>query len=193
MESLHIEELLQNVKKRTGYDRLEKREKLTVILGAVFLAVFVLFHFMVMPLITSRSTLQRAVVDKKVELRKIVALQKEYQALASEVGGIAERVEKRSGDFTLFSFLERQATTAKVKERVKYMKPSVEEGEGPLQNSVVEMKVEAISLVQLVEFLKLVESPANVVSIGRMSIQENGKDGGLLDVVMQILTFEKKS
>ncbi len=193
MKFLQGEVLLQNLEKRTGYDRLDKREKLTVILGAIFLAGLVLFHFVVMPLITSRSTLQRAVVAKKVELRKIVALQEEYQVVASEVGGIAERVEQRSGDFTLFSFLEKQATTAKVKEQVKYMKPSVDEGEGPLQNSVVEMKLEKISLVQLVEFLKLVESPANVVSIGRMSIQENGKNDGFLDVVMQILTFEKKS
>ncbi len=193
MLSLPWQELLQKAKTRTGYDNLEKREKLVITIGAgVVLALF-FYHLIVSPLMTSRTRLQRTILGKRIELKKIATLQKEYEEVASLVGDIADRVAKRQGDFTLFSFLEKQATAAKVKERVKYMKPSTEEGEGSLQNSLVEMKLEKITLVQLVDFLKLAESTDDVVSIGRISIQESGKEEGLLDVVMQIVTFVKKT
>jgi general secretion pathway protein M len=62
-----------------------------------------------------------------------------------------------------------------------------------LQESRVDLKLEKISLQQLVDFLQQVESADDVVVIKRISIQENSKEEGLLDVVMQIITFTKKS
>ncbi len=193
MAFLNFQDYLEKTKKKVGFDRLEKREKGIVIIGGIILVALFFFHFIVSPLVSERAKAQKAIVVKKNELRKIVALQKDYLQVANQVDGIEERVAERSGEFTLFSFIERQATLAKVKEQIKYMKPSVEDGDGILFSSVVDMKLEEVSLVQLVAFLKLVESPVNVVSIGRVSIQNSGKSGGLLDVVMQIVTFMKKS
>ncbi len=72
---------------------------------------------------------------------------------------------------------------------ISYMKPSTVEGDEDLQESIVEMKLQQISLKQLVDFLKLIESPEKVVSVKRISIQESGKEKGLLEVIMQIVTF----
>ncbi len=193
MLSPKTQEMLQKLRNKSGYDTLEKREKLIVSIGGLVLLVLLLFHFILSPVLASRKRLQRSIVDKQIELQKIAGLKKEYEEVASQVGDIADRIEKRPADFTLFSFLEKQATASEVKERVKYMKPSTEEGEGPLLNSVVEMKLEQVTLVQLVEFLKLVESTDDVVSIGRISIQDSGKEEGLLDVIVQIVTFIKKA
>ncbi len=63
------------------------------------------------------------------------------------------------------------------------------EGDEDLQESIVEMKLQQISLKQLVDFLKLIESPEKVVSVKRISIQESGKEKGLLEVILQIVTF----
>ncbi len=193
MNSQKIQEGLQKLKSKTGYDTLEKREKYVITLGAAVLLLLFIFHFILSPLFTSRKRLQRSIADKQNELHQITELKKEYEDVASKVGDIAVMVEKRQEDFTLFSFLEKQANESKVKERVKYMKPSMEEGEGPLQNAIVEMKLEQITLVQLVDFLELVESTEDVVSVGRISIQDSGKEEGLLDVIMQIVTFVKKT
>ena len=91
--------------------------------------------------------------------------------------------------FSLFSFLDKQAEGAGIKELISYMKPSTVEGDEDLQESIVEMKLQQISLKQLVDFLKLIESPEKVVSVKRISIQESGKEKGLLEVIMQIVTF----
>jgi len=73
------------------------------------------------------------------------------------------------------------------------MKPSVATGEGPLQESLVELKLQEATLEGLVNFLKLVESTENVVSLRRIAIQESGKTKGYIDVTMQIVTYIEKA
>jgi general secretion pathway protein M len=56
---------------------------------------------------------------------------------------------------------------------------------------MVEMKLKAVNLKQLVAFLERVESPENIVAIKRISIQENKKEEGTLDVIMQVISLVK--
>ena len=51
------------------------------------------------------------------------------------------------------------------------------------------MKLERITLGQMVGYLKLIESPENLVSVKRVSIQANKKETQFLDVILQVLTF----
>jgi len=42
------------------------------------------------------------------------------------------------------------------------------------------------------DFLKEIESTENIVVVKRISIQDNSKEDGALDAVMQIITYTKK-
>ncbi|HDK43754.1 MAG TPA: hypothetical protein ENG91_04290 [Desulfobacteraceae bacterium] len=55
---------------------------------------------------------------------------------------------------------------------------------------LVEMKLQAVSLQQLVDFLRLVESPEKVVAIKRIAIQQNTKEESTLDVIMQVVSLK---
>ena len=70
------------------------------------------------------------------------------------------------------------------------MKPSDSQGTGPYKESMVEMKLEGITLNQLVGYLYRIESPENIISIKRISITENKKESGYLDTILQVLTFQ---
>ena len=50
-------------------------------------------------------------------------------------------------------------------EQIKYMKPSVIEGDNGLDESVVEMRLEGVTLEKLTKFLQVTESDTNVVSV----------------------------
>jgi hypothetical protein len=63
---------------------------------------------------------------------------------------------------------------------------------GPFKESLVEMKLEKITLGQMVGYLKLIESPGKLVSIKRISIQTNKKETQYLDAILQVLTFTKE-
>ena len=178
---------------KIGFNKLEKREKRVAVAGVIFLLCFALFHFTVLPLLQARQQTKKALIQKKENIKKIHQLQEEYRQLQNQAVNIQNRLQKRSPSFTLFSFIEERATKAKVKQQINSMTPSTSEGEGLLQESRVDLKLEKISLLQLVDFLQQVESTEDVVAIKRISIQENSKEEGLLDVVMQIITFTKKS
>jgi general secretion pathway protein M len=193
MTALTLRNAIQAALNKTGLQKLEKREKRVVTAGAIFLVCFMVFHFAVSPLLHARQQTQKALIQKSEDIKKIRQLQKEYRQLQNQAENIQNRLQKRNSSFTLFSFIEERATKANVKQQINSMTPSTSEGEGPLQESRVDLKLEKISLQQLVDFLQQVESKDDVVAIKRISIQENSKDEGLLDVVMQIITFTKKT
>ncbi|GAG47674.1 unnamed protein product, partial [marine sediment metagenome] len=112
----------------------------------------------------------------------------EYQRYRKGSQGIKQILARRKKGFTLFSFLERAAGDAAVKAHIKYMKPSVSPGPGRYKESLVEMRLEAITLQQLMGYLYRIESRKNVVSIKRISIKENKKRSGYLDAILQVLT-----
>ncbi|MEN8199418.1 MAG: type II secretion system protein GspM [Thermodesulfobacteriota bacterium] len=175
---------------KIGWQRMARQEKLMVsgLLGLVLLLLF--FSLVVSPLLDSRKRLQGSLVKKEVELQKVRDLQEEYKTLQHTSGDIQQRLKKRQKSFTLFSFIEQQATVAGIKQQIDYLKPSEVESSGPLKESRVDMKLKKITLENLVKFLGGVESPENVVSISRISIQEHGKEEGYLNVVLQIVTFK---
>ncbi len=70
------------------------------------------------------------------------------------------------------------------------MKPSISSGTGPYKESMVEMKLEAITLRQLVGYLYRIESPDDLINIKRISISQNKKEQGYLDAIIQVLTFQ---
>lgn len=193
MTLLAIKHAIQTLLVKTGLNKLEKREKRIVLAGALFLLCFALFHFAVSPLLRARDQSQKAVIQKKEDIIKIRQLQEEYRKLQNQAMDIQSRLQKRSPSFTLFSFIEERATKAQVKQQINSMTPSSSEGEGPLQESRVDLKLERISLQQLVDFLQQIESTDDVVMIKRISIQENSKEEGTLDAVLHIITFTQKS
>ncbi len=184
-----LKKSISEIREKSGFDKLERREKQTVAIGIGFLVFFIILQFGVSPYFSARKKLEISTEKKQSELVELKILQKEYQGFKKQAGGIKEQLTEREPNFSLFSFLDKQATTAEIKTLISYMKPSTVEGEGELQESVVEMKLQRISLKQLVDFLKLIESPEKVVSVKRISIQESGRDKGLLEVIMQIVTF----
>ena len=169
--------------------KLARREKYFVSAAAVFVAVFLLFQFLIVPFFENRRRVQRGVRAKEEGLKEIVGLSSEYHRYQKGSKDIKQILARRKKGFTLFSFLEEAAGDAEVKAHIKYMKPSISATPGTYKESLVEMKLEAITLQQLIGYLSKIESPDNVVSIKRISINENKKKSGYLDAVLQVLTF----
>jgi general secretion pathway protein M len=186
------ENVLYHLYQRSGIDSLSLREKWVLAGGLVFVVGFVLIQFAVIPFIDARDARIKSISKKQAELVKINELRKEYLALKTEEDTIQTKIAKRDKSFTLFTFLDLQAGKAGVKKKIKYMKPSVIEGEDLFDEMMVEMKLQQVTLESLVNFLRLVESEDLVVFISRVSIQESGGDGGALDSILQIVTFRPR-
>ena len=185
LSSINFQSLLE----KSGWHRMAKREQIMVGGLAVFIVILLFFQLIFSPLLDSRQKLQKAVVKKQFELQKIQELQQQYQEFENQSGDIRKRISTRSENFSLFSFIEQQANTVGIKQKIEYLKPSLVEGDGPLVESRVDMKLEKITLTELVKFLQGAESAKNVVFVNRISIQEQSKNEGSISAVIQLITF----
>ncbi len=184
--------LFKLVREKSGIAQLSTREQWVVWGGVIFIVGFTVLQLAIMPFFEARGKLQDSITRKIQELVTIKGLRQDFQTLKSAEGTIKERITQRPAGFTLFTFLDQQAEKAKVKKQINYMKPSKAEGDANFNETMVEMKLQQITLEALVAYLRLVESEKNVVFIRRISIQESGNEKGYLDVILQIVTFEKK-
>ena len=170
--------------------KLAKREKNLVILAGCAIAIFLLFQFVVFPFLDERKRMRRSISAKEASLQEVLRLRSEYEVQKTGFQGIKRMLSQRKSGFTLFSFLEESASEAELKGHIKYMKPSTAQSSGPYKESMVEMKLEQITVKQLVDYLYRIESPEKLIGIKRISIQENKGESGYLDAVLQVLTFQ---
>jgi general secretion pathway protein M len=170
--------------------KLAKREKLLLGLTVVAAGAFFLMQFLVFPFLEERGRMVKGVEAKERSLEEIVKLSAVYRLHKRDSRGAEGVVARREKDFTLFSFLEKMAGKANVKDYITYMKPSVSHGSsGPYRESMIEMQLEKISLKQLVAYLYRIESPENLVSVKRLSVKENKRNPGYLDAILQVFTL----
>jgi general secretion pathway protein M len=170
--------------------KLAKREKYIVSTGVCLVSLFFLFQLLIFPFFEKRDSYQKGIKVKESDLKEITVLSERYNKLKMDSMQMESILDKRNKGFTLFSFLERAAGEAKVKDHIKYMKPSSSKGPGPYKESLVEMKLENITLGQLVGYLYRIEKPEDLILVKRISINDNKKEEGYLDSIIQILTFQ---
>lgn len=170
--------------------KLTKREKLYVALGTSLVTIFLVLQFVLLPFFDAREKVRHSIEINEKALEEIVALSSEYRTLRVDSGDIGVILARRPKGFTLFSFLEGQAGRAGIKSNIKYMKPSISTDATPYKESSVEMKLEKITLKQLVEYLYLVESPKKLVRIKRISVKQSKGSPEYLTVLLHLVTYQ---
>jgi general secretion pathway protein M len=170
--------------------RLTKREKYYVFTGVSFIVIFLIIQFGLFPLLQAKARIKRSVQVNEKALTEIISLSSEYRMLRKNTQDIQKVLALRKKDFALFSFLEKQAGRAGVKANIKYMKPSTSTIAGPYKESSVEMKLEEITLKQIVNYLYFVESPEYLVRIKRLSIKQSKGNPEFLTALMYVITYK---
>ena len=170
---------------------LNKRERYGITLAAAAIAVFLIVVLIVEPFLSRTSAMKNSLQAKANMLREMQKLQFEFNALKQQTTVSASRFKGRQKGFSLYSFMDRLAGEAGIKDQITRMKPtkSVQKN-SPYKISRVEMKLEAVTLEQLTNYLYGVETSRNMVNVKKISISKNKKTQGLLTVVLQAETVE---
>ena len=171
--------------------QLNKREKMAVAIGGISLFFFIVIQFIIFPLADKRAKLIRGVAARTKAVAEMRVMQERYRSLSKQSGSLASLLEKRDAGFSLFSFLEKNAADSNVKENIAYMKPSESPRNEQFKQSLVEMKLQGITLKQLVAFLEATESPENLVGVDKITIQDNTREGAALDVTLQMVSVDQ--
>ena len=171
--------------------RFSKREKSMVVAAAGFIVIFLVCQLMVFPVIDKKERLQRSLAASSRDLAKIQAVADEYNRLQQQSSFARKQLTARETGFTLFSFLEKMAGATRLKDRIAYMKPSDSAPKNsPFKISTVEMKLEAITLEQLVDYLYKLETSEHALQVKRISIVKAERAKGLLSATMEIESYK---
>jgi general secretion pathway protein M len=162
--------------------------KETLIAGGVGLALALLLVAVILPLRSHTTQLDSRIARAQEQLAVVSTLAAEYRE-ASASAPKAQGVKRGTG-FTLFAFLEEAASRDGVKERIDFMRPGESAGEGGVREEIVEMRLSAIRLAQLVPFLHRIETGGEMVGVRRMTIRSQAKSAGLLDVDLTATAYK---
>jgi general secretion pathway protein M len=171
--------------------KLNKREKIGVVAAAAAIVIFLVLQLLVFPLFEKNARLSRTLATRQEELERIQLLQAEYLKTAEKAKQAQRHLKSRKQGFTLFSFLETLARQTGVKSHIAYMRPTTtSQKESPYRLSKVEMKLQDITMSQLLAYLHGIETSMDMIAIKRLSISKGEQKADLINTVFQVETVE---
>jgi general secretion pathway protein M len=171
--------------------KLNKREKISVAAAAAAVIIFVVLQFLIFPLFEKNDQLTRTIATRQTQLEQIRLLQAEYRQTTAKTDQAQRHLKNRRQGFTLFSFLETLAGQTGVKNNIAYMKPTTTtQKESPYRLSMVEMKLQEITMSQLLAYLYGIETSRDMISIRRFSVSKSEQKSDLINTVFQVETLE---
>jgi len=136
--------------------------------------------------------LTRTLATRQQELVQIRTLQAQYRQTTDKAQQAQRYMKIRKRGFTLFSFLETLAGQTGVKVHIAYMRPTTTpQKDSSYRHSMVEMKLQGITMSQLLPYLHGIETSREVMAIKRLSIAKSEQQDKLINAVFQVETLEK--
>ncbi len=166
--------------------RLTRREKLLAVVLAVIAAAWGLFAFAVRPAIERTETLRRVIPERQSELEALHNEASEYIALRDGLETLHTKIASQEKTFELLPFLESLIRECGLAKKVATMKQQVSQLEPHHCETIVEIKLQNLTLSQLVNFLWQAESSKVLARTKSLYIKKNLTNTDLLDALIEV-------
>ncbi len=191
MTSFSLKSAAASIRALTLPFNLQRRDKIALSIAGAALLLFIFLQLIIFPILDRGERLQSQIKAKQKTLLEIKQLQAEFQSLTQNVRNSQAQLDTRAKGFRLFSFLDDLAGKSNIKPNIIYMKPSTTNlKNSPYSLSMVEMKIDGLTMEQLLNFLHGVESSPNMVWIKRISISRGEKEDDVLNATLQVETYQ---
>ena len=162
---------------------LGTRERVLVAVAGAAVVLFLLFTLAIDPLMTHSARLDRQIANAKRQQQELRVLQRDYQRQKTVLDRINARLQKQQ-NFAVFSRLEELAAQAGMRGNILYMKPTVSTPSKAYEEEAVEIKMEKVTLKQLVNYLQQIENSPQFIKIKRLYIKPRFDDRQLLTAII---------
>jgi general secretion pathway protein M len=166
--------------------RLTKREKFLALSLAGFAAILSVYVLAVRPAAERLNTLGRLIPRKNNELRTLNAKSSEYAFLRESFEQFHSKVASQQESFRLLPFLESLIRESGIERNLA----SMEQQEMPLESryieTVVQLRLENLTLRKLIDFLSKVQSSDVLARIKSLHIRTGPGSADLLESTIEI-------
>ncbi len=155
--------------------------------------LFIVIQFIYLPAHDNIKELARVLEAEKTSLTQVKQLRQDYLNLSPNPSGNTDLIKNRPAQFTLFSFLDQQASKTGVKGHIDYMKPHTRDlDNSPYTLSIVKLKLKQIVLTDFIRFLQGVETQGTGIGITSLSMTQTGKKKNRLNATIEVQTLINK-
>jgi type II secretory pathway component PulM len=169
--------------------RLSPREQRFVAAAGVALGGTLLYVLLLDPLWQMHDDLRARVAAKERELQEVIAFRQAYL----ETKATVERAQSAAGgNFSPVAFLEKLASSTVGQEKVSAITPIAQEQRDGAVLNTIELRLNGVSLRELVELLYKIETAAPLLHPRQLSIKKRYKDPYTFDVLLTTLAISTR-
>ena len=172
------------------WERFSSRERVFVSVGVALTVALLGYHFLVSPFMNRLEVLDRLILQKEKEIVDMNPLRQQYLAAQQKISVVDGRIIQDKG-FSLLSFVEGIAVKNQVKDRIVFIRPQPFQVLGEYREVAVEMKLESVTLAQVVKFLETLQNAPQFLRVKRAQLKTRYNDPKLLDGTFVVASYEK--
>lgn len=169
--------------------KLSEREKVFLLAGGISVTCVLLFILLIGPLQERSAVLSKSIPKKEKELEQFKRLQEEYFFLSDQIKVVEARLPEKN-QFSPLSYLEEIAKKNDVRKNIAYIRSVPAIPQKPYQEIPVEVKLEDISLFQIVPLIDAIEHSPYFLRIKRLDVRTRSGDPKKLDITFVVSSYE---
>lgn len=170
---------------RSMFRNISNREKILIYCAAALLILFALYQVLFVPLLNSRRELEleRELLESRFNKLKTLAAQYQEQQEAYEN---VKRMLDRKKSLSVLTYLEDVSEAVGIRDNIEYIRPKGRESQDGVAKEIVEIKIDAIPMRNLLQFLYEIENKRQGLIVSYLRLKPFFKEKGKADVILSI-------
>lgn len=176
---------------RAWFEKREPREKILLRILGAFVGLLLLYGLIYAPIMALRDSLADRVETRRSDLLAMRGLMSTYERLQHALTTAQTRTVPSGPNFSLFSVVEQTLTKSVGRDRIGSLTPSDHEVPGGFRQYSVDVKLNGITLPQVVDALYGVQAVAMPVTVSHLELRPRSGDTHSYDVNMTCMALGK--
>jgi len=181
--------MMQMLKER--WQQFSQRERIIVAAGGAMVVAALVFLLIVDPLMASIDKLDRHAKRKAKDSQELALVAQEYVVKQARITKVEQRMPSPPAQFSLLAFMEDATTTAQIRDRIVGLQPQAATVVEGYQETAVDLRVDGVSLPQLLALLAAIEQAPYDVQVHHLQIKPKYDNPVNLDATLRIVTYAK--
>jgi general secretion pathway protein M len=172
--------------------QLNQRERIFVAFGGGILVLALTYFAIVAPYRSALRKLDQQIEARSVQLQEVKLLQTSYLDLKQQMAQMERLLDNRQG-FTSLTFIEGLVEQTAGRENLLSMRPQSPETRNEFIIDAVEIKLEKLTLEQVLELLVGIEEADAPMQVKSLYLKQRFDDRSRLDATMTVTSLRRKT
>lgn len=170
--------------------QLQGRDQKLAVVGGVLLVAWLGWWLWVGPAMEASGMAQARIGRQEKQFGQLLALRARWDSLQARRAALDARITGRGKEFNLTAIMQTAADQAGVASNVKASAPSAPAPLGRYRRQAMEVKLEELTLDNVLAYLYEVDDPKDMVCIDRLEVTPRADNPYYIDLSLTVSTID---